>query len=186
MHSPADTNPLSPADQAYALERAKLLVATYREPESRAALARQIFEDAFTRDVPQAGAVRNRNGFFVAGHARRDSVPDQPPPPREGDDERAQLEQALYLQAQLKRSHVVADNARKLRALLWARNVLLDAGNDMAESIESAIREWFQVSLPELPRDTAGIEQCVQANARASWATLARVKRERESAMAAE
>lgn len=181
MHSPDER--LSPEDAAYGIERAKQLVAASRDPKSRLMLAHQIFDDTFTREVPKRGAVIGRNGQGQPGHAVRDTVPELPPPPQvyPNDDAATQLEQSEYYQAITARMGVVADNERKLRALLWARATFLDAGDEggFAETIESHIRERFVCSLPELPRDTAGIEQCVRANARASWATLNRIARER-------
>lgn len=185
MHSPAD-KPLSAVDQAYGIARAKQLVAASRDPRSKASLARQIFDDAFTDEVPTSGAVKNNRGQGMKGHARRDTVPDLPPPPRQhqDDDKATQLEQQEYDLKLLERSAVVAENERKLRALLWARNAFLenpgaDPDGFYAESLESAIREWFLCSLYELPRDSAGIEACARANARASWSTLKRVMQSR-------
>lgn len=185
MHSP-DDKPLSAADQAYAISRAKQLVAASRDPRSKELVARQIFDDAFTDEIPQQGAVNNRRGQPMKGHARRDTVPDMPPPPMvyEGDTTATELAQSEHDQQIVKRIGIVAENERKLRALLWARNVFLesksaDPDGFYAESLESAIREWFLCSLPELPRDTTLIEQCVRANARASWSALKRVAQER-------
>lgn len=182
MHSQAE-RPLSPEDLAYAVERGKRLVAMSRDAGSRLLLAKQIFEDAFTKEVPKFGPVLNRHGYGMAGHARRDTVPELPPPPQQREDPadaRTAMENRDYCDAMLLRVGVIANNERKLRALLWAHNVFLEHGDDCADSIESAIREWFSCSVPVLPRDTAGIEQLTRANARASWGLLQRVKRERE------
>lgn len=185
MHSP-DDKPLSPADQAYGIERAKQLVAASRDPNSRATLARQIFDDAFSDEIPQRDPVKNSRGQPIKGHARRDTVPEMPPPPvvHENDDTATELEQSEYDKQVIKRLGVIAENERKLRALLWARNAFLespaaDPEGFYADSLESAIRDWFLCSLYELPRDSAGIEQCVKANARASWSMLKRIAHER-------
>lgn len=182
MHSPGEI-PLSPQDQAYGIERAKLLVAASRDPKSREKLARQIFDDAFSEEVPQRDPVRNGRGQGMKGHARRDTVPDMPPPPMvyESDPTATELAQSEYDQQCVKRCNAIAENERKLRALLWARDVFLTAGDpeDFGEALESAIREWFLCTLHELPRDSVDIEWCVKANARASWSTLKRISQER-------
>lgn len=202
MHSQAER--LSPEDQAYALERVKQLTAMSRDPHARELLAEQIFADAFTHEVPQHSAVKNRHGVGMAGHARRDTVPDLPPPPAAPltpDDTRAKLLEQEYCEALKRRAEVIHANERKMRSLLWARAVFLDgckpakAERDptpeetesefKAETLESAIREWYACSLPTLPTDTAGIELLTRANAKASWGLLQRVRREREAQQAA-
>lgn len=162
MHSPDDDTRLSAADQAYAIQRAKQLLAASRDPAARSILARQIFEDAFTKG---------------ATHARRLTVPDVPPPPLYGESDHDNArESERYTHGLAARLEAIADNARKLRALLWARNVFLEQRQaDYADALEGAIREWFLCTLPELPRDTAAIERAVRGNAGASWATLKRV-----------
>jgi hypothetical protein len=119
----------------------------------------------------------------MKGHARRDTVPEMPPPPQvyEGNDAATELAQAEHGNRVLARQAVIAENERKLRALLWARNVFLEQGDPdgFGDALESAVREWFLCTLHDLPRDTAGIEECARANARASWATLKRIAIER-------
>lgn len=190
----SDTRTLSPADQANCIARAKqmvqLMAAARTDPEARLKLARQICDDAFTDEVPQQGAVLSASNKPMRGYARRARVPDMPPPPQvyENDDARTQLEQSEYSNALIARAAIISDNERKLRALLWARAAYLDLepDNDFVHTLESAIRDWFLCSLPELPTETAAIEQCVKANAKASGDTLRRVKAERELAAAAE
>jgi hypothetical protein len=181
---------LSPADQAYCIQRSKQLVqlmaAAKADPQAKLELAKRIFDDAFTDEIPQAGAVLNSRKQPMKGHARRDTVPEMPPPPQvyEGDDAKTELEQAEYDKQMLVRAAVISNNERKLRALLWARGAFLEvegADSFHAHTLESAIREWFLCSWTELPTSTQVIELCVKANARASWSTLQRVARERLS-----
>jgi hypothetical protein len=179
----SEDKPLSPQDEAYGIARAKQLVAASRDPRSKELLARQIFDDAFTDEVPSVGAVKTRAGRPMKGHARRDTVPEMPPQPMqyEGNETATELAKSEYDIKVQERISVIANNERKLRALLWARNVFLDAGDpeDFGEALESAVREWFLCTVPELPRDTVGIEVCVKANARANWDTLKRIAQER-------
>lgn len=201
MHSQGNRR-LSPEDLAYAIERGKRLVAMSRDPNSKLLLATQIFEDAFSNEVPKEGAVLNRHGSGMAGHARRDTVPDLPPPPQPcADEDRRKLEALDYNEALTRRAGMISSNERKLRALLWARAAFLELRKPEAaersptpseleaefhaETLESAVREWFLCSLPHLPTDGPGIEMLTRANARASWSLLQRVRREREAQLAA-
>jgi hypothetical protein len=161
----------------------QLMAAARTDPAARLELARRIFDDAFTDEIPQAGAVKNSRGMPISGYARRDTVPEMPPAPVVYPDDQAatDLSQSEHDNALIKRQSVIADNERKLRALLWAHKVFLeqDPDGDFVHTLESGIREWFLCSLPVLPTTTDAIEQCVKANAKASWATLKRVARER-------